>query len=109
MSYSRNYETTEPTRAEVDALAGTTLLEFGAPWCGHCLIAQSPLEAAMSRASALRHLKIEDGRGRALGRSFRVKLWPTLVLLQDGQEIARVIRPTDDDAIGQLLAHLDRP
>ena len=109
MTYARNYETAEPTRAEVDALAGVTLIEVGAPWCGHCLLAQPLLEAAMSRALPLRHLKIEDGRGRALGRSFGIKLWPTLVLLQDGEELARVVRPTDGDAIGQLLAHLDRP
>jgi thioredoxin 1 len=36
---------------------------------------------------------VEDGRGRPLGRAYRVKLWPTLVLLCDGQEIARAVRP----------------
>jgi len=43
----------------------------------------------------VRHLKIEDGPGRPLGRSFRVKLWPTLVFLRDGVEVARVVRPAD--------------
>jgi len=28
---------TEPTRAEVDAFIGPTVLEFGAAWCGYCL------------------------------------------------------------------------
>jgi thioredoxin 1 len=28
-----------------------------------------------------------------LGRSYRVKLWPTLVLLRDGQEVGRLVRP----------------
>jgi thioredoxin 1 len=42
----------------------------------------------------LRHLKVEDGPGRPLGRSYRVRLWPTLVLLRDGQEVARLVRPT---------------
>ena len=37
--------------------------------------------------------RVEDGRGRPLGRAYRVKLWPTLVLLRDGQEIARAVRP----------------
>ena len=54
----------------------------------------------------LRHLKIEDGRGRPLGRSFRVKLWPTLVMLQDGQEVGRVVRPTSVSEIGDVLARL---
>lgn len=106
MTYARAYMVTEPTRAEVDALAGTTLLEFGAPWCGHCLVAQPPLEAALAAQPTLRHVKVEDGRGRPLGRSFRVKLWPTLVLLRDGKEQARAVRP-DGASIRQLLARVD--
>ena len=47
----------------------------------------STLGAAIAGAFAshpeVRHLKVEDGPGRPLGRSFRVKLWPTLVFLQD--------------------------
>jgi thioredoxin 1 len=39
------------------------------------------------------HLKIEDGPGRPLGRSFGVKLWPTLVFLKDGKEVERLVRP----------------
>lgn len=107
MSFTNSYATLEPGRAEVDALAGATLVEFGAPWCGHCIAAQPMLEAVMARHPDVRHLKIEDGRGRPLGRSFRIKLWPTLVLLQDGEEQARVVRPTDGDSIHQLLARLD--
>jgi thioredoxin 1 len=37
----------------------------------------------------VRHVKVEDGSGRRLGRSFGVKLWPTLVFLRDGREVAR--------------------
>lgn len=40
-------------------------------------------------------MKIEDGRGRPLGRAFGIKLWPTLVFLRDGVEVARVVRPLD--------------
>ena len=43
----------------------------------------------------VRHLRVEDGRGRPLGRSFRIKLWPSLVLLRDGEEVARVVRPRE--------------
>ncbi|MBS0495898.1 MAG: thioredoxin family protein, partial [Proteobacteria bacterium] len=41
----------------------------------------------------VQHLKVEDGPGRPLGRSYRVKLWPTLVFLRDGQEVSRLVRP----------------
>lgn len=70
------------------------MLEFGTDWCGHCRAAQPALSEALSKHPQWRHLKVEDGRGRRLGRSFHIKLWPTLVLLRDGQEVARLVRPT---------------
>ncbi|MGE0859044.1 MAG: thioredoxin family protein [Gammaproteobacteria bacterium] len=103
---TEDYSEKEPTRAEVDALPGWTLLEFGSPYCGHCLRAQPLIEAATAAHAGLRHLKIFDGRGRPLGRSFRVKLWPTLVLLREGVELARVVRPQDAVAAAAALAPL---
>ena len=87
----------EPTRAEVDAFAGPTLLEFGANWCGYCQAAQPHITAVMARHPAVRHLRIEDGRGRPLGRSFRVKLWPTLVFMRDGKVLKQVSRPSSEE------------
>jgi len=106
MAMTRTYETTEPTRDAIDALPGAAVIEFGTPWCGHCIAAQPLLEAAFAPHADLRHIKIEDGSGRRLGRSYRVKLWPTLVLLRDGAEIARVVRPANTDAIEQALAQV---
>jgi len=82
----------EPTRAEVDSLAGATMLEFGASWCGHCQAAQAAIASALAMFPQVRHLKIEDGKGRRLGRSFQVKLWPTLIFLKDGVELQRLVR-----------------
>lgn len=97
------YLAKEPSRAEVDALPGATLLEFGTPWCGWCRGAQPHIAAALGKHAGIRHLKVEDGSGRPLGRSFRVKLWPTLIFLRDGQEVARLVRPQDESAIAQAL------
>ena len=85
----------EPTRQEVDALIGPTVLEFGASWCGYCQAAQPDITAVLGRHPEVSHLKIEDGKGRPLGRSFRVKLWPTLVFMDQGKEVGRVVRPND--------------
>lgn len=97
-------ETEAPARAEVDALPGLTLLEFGTDWCGHCRAAAPLIGAALAAFPAARHLKVEDGSGRALGRAFRVKLWPTLVVLKDGKEVARVVRPLDAAEVQAALA-----
>ena len=96
-------ETEAPSRAEVDALPGLTLLEFGTDWCGHCRAAQPAIAEVLPEHAVWRHLKVEDGPGRALGRSFRIKLWPTLVLLRQGQELARLVRPTQPADIRQAL------
>lgn len=105
---TQNYATLQPERSAIDALPGPSLLEFGADWCGHCQAAQAPLAAALAGHAALHHLKIEDGPGRPLGRSFRVKQWPTLIFLRDGREIARLVRPTEASAITAALALLDQ-
>jgi thioredoxin 1 len=97
----QSYATTEPARAEVDALTGATVLEFGTPWCGWCRAAQPLIAGAFASHPDVRHIKVEDGPGRPLGRSYRVKLWPTLVFLKDGQELARVTRPANLDAVRQ--------
>jgi thioredoxin 1 len=96
-----------PTRAEVDALAGPVLLEFGRATCGHCRRAQPLVSTALSAHSRVRHLKIADASGRRLGRSFGVKLWPTLVLLADGREVARLVRPREAASIEAALQEID--
>ena len=97
--------TEAPSRAEVEALSGLTLLEFGTEWCGHCRAAQTLVAQALEQQPQWKHLKLEDGPGRPLGRSYRVRLWPTLVLLREGQEVARLVRPAStQDLLAALQA-----
>lgn len=99
-----NYSENEPSRAEVDAYAGAAVIEFGSNTCGYCRAAQPLIEEAFTAHPGLRHVKVADGKGRPLGRSFKVKLWPTLVFLKDGKEVERVVRPTDAGAVRSALA-----
>lgn len=82
----------EPTLEQINTLTGATLLEFGASWCGYCQAAQSTIHTELTQFHHIRHIKIEDGKGRRLGRSFHVKLWPTLIFMKAGVEVARLVR-----------------
>ncbi|KVE31247.1 thioredoxin family protein [Burkholderia sp. TSV86] len=99
MTTSQAYTADAPTRAEIDSFAGATVIEFGANWCSICAAAQPAIRDSFSAHPTIRHLKIEDGPGRPLGRSFRIKLWPTLVFLRDGVEVARIVRPANAEQI----------
>lgn len=93
-----------PTRAEVDAMPGPVLLEFGARWCGHCQHLAPVIAKALASHPEVRHIKVEDGPGRPLGRSFRVTLWPTLVFLRDGVVAQKTARPSRAEVVAGLDA-----
>jgi thioredoxin 1 len=104
-----SYAPSSLSRADADALPGASVLDFGTSWCGVCRATQSSIHDALTAHPAVRHLRIEDGPGRALGRSFGIKLWPTLIFLRDGQEVARLVRPRDAQSIDRALALIDVP
>lgn len=107
MAVASGYREAAPSRDDVDAMRGPLVIEFGTDWCGHCQVAQPAIAAALAGRDPIEHLKIEDGKGRPLGRSFAVKLWPTLIVMRDGVELARVVRPTDAAAVTEALRVLD--
>lgn len=108
MPMTTQYADKEPSRDAIDGTTGPLVLEFGAPWCGICKAAQPLIAQAFAAFPETAHIKVEDGSGRPLGRSFRIKLWPTLIFLRDGQEVSRLVRPSGageiDDAIRQITA-----
>ncbi len=108
MPFNEDYATQQPARTEVDALPGPTVIEFGNSWCGHCRAAQPLIADAFKDHPGVRHLKMADASRCRLGRSFGVKLWPTLVFLRDGKEAARVVRPAASDEIRAALAQIDK-
>jgi thioredoxin 1 len=111
------YTSDHPSRAMVEAMPGNVVIEFGVDWCPHCQQAAGPVSMALAAAGAplnlgvaaaantLQYLRLEDERVRPLGRSFKVKLWPTLLFLRDGVEVARVVRPT---TAAEVMAGLEQ-
>ncbi len=106
MGFNAEFESTEPTREQIDARSGPLVLEFGTPWCGFCQAALPLIKSAFEDYPTVPHLRIEDGKGRPLGRSYRVKLWPTLIFLDSGKEVARLVRPSDSHSIADALARI---
>ena len=101
------YTEVEPKREEVEAMPGPTLIEFGTPWCGHCRRAQPLIAEALSAHASVRHIKVADASSKRLGRSFKVKLWPTLVFLRDGKEVAKLVRPGSTEEIKEALSQIE--
>lgn len=98
MPYDPEYHEDEPALAEVERTEGPVVIEFGAAWCGFCRAFAPELKTLFGRYPAVQHIRIADGAGKPLGRSFRVKLWPTLVFLRDGHVVRTVARPDRAEA-----------
>jgi thioredoxin 1 len=97
MTFANDYDNPGPTREEINRLPGPVLLEFGVGWCSYCQAIQQPLESLLALFPQVRHIKVEDGKGRPLGRSFGVKLWPNFVFLRDGQIVLQLARPQPEE------------
>ncbi|MGE3778754.1 MAG: thioredoxin family protein [Pirellulaceae bacterium] len=104
MPFEPVYREVTLTREDIEQLPGPTLLEFGANWCGICGGFAPQLQSLLDGFPEVRHNIVEDGRGKVLGRSFRVKLWPTLVFLRDGKVVDQMARPSPDAAHAGLAA-----
>lgn len=100
---STEYLNPGPSREDVRAMTGPVVVEFGTDWCGYCQAAAPLIEKALAALPSAQHIKVEDGAGRRLGRSFGVKLWPTAIFLKDGVEVTRVVRPETIEEISRCV------
>ncbi|MCV2403876.1 thioredoxin family protein [Marinomonas sp. C2222] len=104
LGYSADFLEKTPKVEGLTRMSGWALLEFGTNWCGYCKAAQPLLCTVMESYPKLPHMKVFDGKGKKLGRQFKVTLWPTLILLKDGEEKGRLVRFVSPDQIQDLLS-----
>ena len=107
MTQENAYANLELTRTQVDATTGPVVVDFGTNWCGFCQAARPLIDAAFDSYPDVRHIRVEDGSGRPLGRSFRVKLWPTLIFMRDGIEVSRLVRPENTGSVEAALEAIE--
>ncbi|MGO3344708.1 MAG: thioredoxin family protein [Marinomonas sp.] len=101
--FNPDYSENPPTIDDISQLTGDAILEFGAPWCGYCQASRAIVAEVLGDLS-IPHVKVFDGKGKKLGRMFGVKLWPTLILLRNGTEVNRIVRPKSKEEIDRFLA-----
>ena len=92
-----------PERAQLDSTPGLQVVVFGTNWCGHCQAGLPAIQQALSAQQQAQVHWVEDGPGRRLGRTFKVKLWPTVIVMRDGIETGRAVRPTQADEVTKIL------
>lgn len=106
IGFNPDYADAAPDIVDIEAARGPLVLEFGAPWCGWCTGATPHVRRAFESFPEVPHTRVYDGKGKRLGRAFRVKLWPTLIFLRDGQEVMRLVRPASAEQIRDALSQV---
>ena len=100
-----------PVHAKDDQLSkvinGATvpvLVDFYADWCGPCKMMAPVLdELARERSGELLVVKVNSDQNPASPQRFNVRGIPTLVILKDGQEVARQVGYAPKAALVGLL------
>jgi thioredoxin 2 len=81
------------------------VVDFWAEWCGPCKMMAPMFAAAAERLEPrVRLVKVDTEAEQALAARYRIRSIPTLMLLKDGQEIARSAGAMDTNAIVRWVA-----
>ena len=81
------------------------LVDYWAPWCGPCRMVAPAVEAlAAEMAGRLRVAKINVDDNPGVSARFNVQSIPTLLLIQGGREVNRMVGAQPKQEIARWLA-----
>lgn len=89
--------------AAVKETALPILVDFYADWCGPCKMLAPTIEEIAAGAVDFLVAKVNVDEAPAVAERFSVMSIPTLIVLRDGQELARAVGLRPKDAILALL------
>ena len=71
---------------------GRVLVDFYTEWCGHCRMVSPVLEELESKYSnVITIVKVDADGEREIADRYGIKNYPTIVLFENGKEVAREI------------------
>ena len=83
------------------------LVEFWAPWCGHCVNLEAAFdEISDEYADRLAIGKINIDEQPALAEHYFIEFVPTLVLFSEGDLIDFVISPASRESIADFIENM---
>ena len=84
--------------------SGAFLIDFYADWCGPCRMMAPVLdEVDAEYGDKLTVAKVDVDANQRVAAKFQITSIPTLIVLKDGQEVARSVGMKDKAAIKQML------
>jgi len=79
--------------------SGRALVDFYADWCGPCRMMAPILEAVAAEKEDLLVAKVNVDENAELASRYGVMSIPTLVVLEDGEEIKRIVGARPKEAL----------
>ena len=95
--------TKENFESEVLGSEKPVLLDFWASWCGPCRALSPVIDEIAQERSDIKVIKADVDENRELARKFRVMSVPTLLVIKNGETVARSLGVQSKEKIMSMI------